>query len=105
MIMEQEVKNRSNDITEWCKEMITGPAGFISFEDHEWPMWHVPREQAIAEFVIRCLANRDNEGSNHVINSIIARRESKGEITIIQKAFLAGRSKTSWEQFKKDNDL
>lgn len=26
-------------------------------------------------------------------------------MTLIERAFVAGRSKTSWEQFKKDNDL
>lgn len=74
------METTSTSIQLWCKEMISGPAGFLSFEEHEWPMWTIPREQAIAEFIIRCLANPDNKGSDYVIKSIVARREHKGEI-------------------------
>lgn len=97
---------RTNDIEKWCREMIKGPRGFISFEEREWPMYtKAQRDIAIAEFMIRCLANIDNEGSDYVLNSIITRRHQQGESTVVEKAFLAGRSKTSWAQFKKDNDL
>lgn len=35
----------------------------------------------------------------------IARIFEKEKIELADRAFVAGRSKTSWEQFKKDNDL
>ena len=73
--MATQEQQDKNEISEWCKRIITGPAGFISYEDHEWPIWHVPREQAIAEWVIRCLANPADKGSEMVIDSIIERRK------------------------------
>ena len=66
---------RATDIGQWCKEIIDGASGFISYEEHELVIWHISRERAVAEWVIRCLANPENEGSQMVIDSIIARRK------------------------------
>lgn len=41
------------------------------------------------------------EGDLDELQNIISKHESD----LIEKAFLAGRSKTSWEQFKIDNSL
>ncbi|MEX2017548.1 MAG: hypothetical protein WD876_03685 [Candidatus Pacearchaeota archaeon] len=67
---------RATDIGEWCKEIIDGGSGFISYEEHELVIWHIKRERAVAEWVIRCLANPENEGSQMVIDSIIERRKA-----------------------------
>lgn len=67
---------RATEIGAWCKEIIDGAGGFISYEEHELVIWHISRERAVAEWVIRCLANPDNEGSQMVIDSIIKRRKA-----------------------------
>ena len=67
---------RATKIKVWCKEIIDGAGGFISYEEHELIIWHISRERAVAEWVIRCLANPENEGSQMVIDSIIKRRKA-----------------------------
>ena len=67
---------RATKIRAWCKEIIDGAGGFISYEEHGLVIWHISRERAIAEWVIRCLANPENEGSQIVIDSIIKRRKA-----------------------------
>ena len=60
----------------WAKDIIDGAGGFISYEDHELVVWHISRERAIAEWVIRCLANPESKGSQEVLDSILERRKS-----------------------------
>lgn len=67
---------RATDIGEWCKEIIEGAGGFDNYEKYELVVWHISRERAIAEWVIRSLANPENEGSQMVIDSIIERRKA-----------------------------
>lgn len=62
------------DIEKWCHGVITGPGGFLSLEEHELPIWTVSREEAIARFVIRALANLECLGSGDVLNAIMDKR-------------------------------
>lgn len=95
-----------NEISKWCHDIIKGSTGFESYEYHEFVIWHIPRECAIAEWVIRCLANTGSKDSEMVLNSILAHRKDKlKDESLLQQAFKAGRSKTSWQQFKKDHNL
>lgn len=104
--MEKPNQQGKNDISKWCHDIIKGPAGFESYEYHEFVIWHIPRECAVAEWVIRCLANPSNKGSEMVLNSIMNHRNGTiKKDSLIEMAFAAGRSKTSWEQFKKDHNL
>lgn len=63
------------DINSWVNRVIKGIGGFESWEDHEGVIFHTSREEGIAEFVIRCLANPSCEGSDKVIEAIIEQRE------------------------------
>lgn len=60
-------------IEDFIKEIISGPTGFKTWEDREFIV-HTNRDEAIAAFVIRCLANPRCENSNNVLEKIEARR-------------------------------
>lgn len=62
-------------IPEWITQIIDGPAGLHSFEEHEIATPTIPRDEAVAAWVIRCLANPLCEGSEEVFQAIAARRE------------------------------
>lgn len=62
------------EIDEWVNRIINGIGGFKSWEEHEIVI-HNSREESIAAFVIRCLANPQCKGSRDVIDAIIAQRE------------------------------
>jgi len=64
-------------IEDWIDNVIEGPAGFKSWEEHEFVVHHKSREYSIAAWVIRCLANPECEGSQMVIDSIIERTKTK----------------------------
>ncbi len=65
------------DINNWVKRIIKGPAGFDVWEDRECVIFHHSREEGIAEFVLRCLANPNCEGSDKVLDAIMQERERK----------------------------
>lgn len=75
----KEPKQEITIIDKWIDQAINGGGGFLSYEEHEFVIFHVPREQAVAEWVIRCLANPDCEGSKEVLDSILEQRENKSE--------------------------
>jgi hypothetical protein len=60
-------------IDEWVNSVINGIGGFNSWEEHEIVI-HNSREESIAGFVIRCLANPACEGSKEIIEAIISER-------------------------------
>lgn len=62
-------------INDWIDKTINGTGGLHSFERHEAVVMNAPRDEAVAAWVIRCLANPENEGSADVLASIVARRE------------------------------
>lgn len=64
------------NIEDWVNRVIRGPGGFISWEEHEFVIHHSSREESIAAFVIRCLANPGCEGSGDVLRAIIEQRSS-----------------------------
>jgi hypothetical protein len=66
-------------IQEWLDQIINGTTGLHSFEAHECAVMNVPRDEAVASWVIRCLANPASEGSADVLESIIRRREKVGQ--------------------------
>jgi len=61
-------------IAEWCQRVIHGVGGFEDKENHELVVYDTSREQAIAAFVLRALANRHCEGSDEVLRLIIEHR-------------------------------
>lgn len=63
------------DISSWVNKIIKSSAGFEQWEDREGVIFHHSREEGIAEFVIRCLANPSCEGSDQVLEAIIKQRE------------------------------
>lgn len=61
-------------IDDWIKQIIDGTGGLHAFERCEWAVPTVPRDEAVAAWVIRCLANPDSEGSGDVLAAIMERR-------------------------------
>lgn len=61
------------DVARWVREVVTGPAGFQSFAEHEWLLYD-DRDVAVAEFVVRCLGNVKCEGSHDVVEAIREQR-------------------------------
>ena len=62
------------DIKNWVSQVIKGVGGFLSWEEHEMPTYHNTRDEQIAAFVLRCLANSNCEGSREVLAAIIEQR-------------------------------
>ncbi len=62
------------DIKKWVDEIVLGPAGFRSFEEHEVVVFD-NRDCGLADFVLRCLANPRCEGADKVLAEIARRRE------------------------------
>lgn len=62
------------DIHEWCEKIVNGPAGLVSFFEHE-AFADEPSLSDAAEFVVRALANPRCEGSRAVLDAIIAQRD------------------------------
>lgn len=63
------------DIQNWVSRVIKGVGGFLSWEEHEIPTYHNTRDEEIAAFVLRCLANPDCEGSREVLDAIVKKRD------------------------------
>jgi len=61
-------------IYDWIHDIVTGVGGFFDYEKYEWPIYNCTREEFIAAFVIRCLANPNCEGSNEILQEIVERR-------------------------------
>lgn len=61
-------------IQQWIEDAINGVGGWKSFETYE-VVASEDRDVAIAEWIIRCLANPQLEGSAEVLAAIIERRE------------------------------
>lgn len=64
------------DIKAWVRGVIEGRGGMNDYEEREWVVWHVPDRVAAADWVVRCLANPDCEGSAEMLAAIHARREA-----------------------------
>lgn len=67
-------------INQWIEQVINGDGGFKTMENREFAIFK-DRDVAIAEFVIRALANVNSEGSGDVVKAIQQRRESSNENT------------------------
>ncbi len=68
-------------ITDWIHEIIDGSGGLHDFEDHEIATSNVSRDEVVAAWTIRCLANLKCEGSANALQEIIKRRYAD-DITI-----------------------
>lgn len=63
------------DISVWINRIIDGPSGLHAFEHFERATPTVPRDEAVAAWVIRCLANPECDGSADLLAAIQRRRE------------------------------
>lgn len=59
----------------FCQEIINGVGGFKNMEKYEVAVFP-DRDVAIAEWTLRCLANKKNKYSRKVLDDIIAHRNS-----------------------------
>jgi hypothetical protein len=75
-----DLDRTSNLIPQWVKRIITGTGGFLALEGHDDGDFYESREEAIAEFVIRCLANPCSDGSEQVLQEIIENRKAAARI-------------------------
>jgi hypothetical protein len=60
----------------WALRIIEGVGGMNDYDRYEVVVWNVPERIAAAEWVIRCLANPQCEGSEEVLQAIMAQREA-----------------------------
>lgn len=66
------------EIDKWINQVIKGSGGFIVWEDRECIVHSLDgrsREEGVAAFVLRCLANPHCEGSEEVLNAIYKQRQ------------------------------
>ena len=61
-------------IAEWIHEVIDGCGGLHDFERCEIAVPNIPRDEAVASFVIKALANPECNGSAGVLDAIMNRR-------------------------------
>lgn len=61
-------------IEDWVKDVIEGVGGMHDWEKYELVVHHVPRDIAVSYWILRCLANPKNEGSQAVLDAIHERR-------------------------------
>lgn len=66
--------DQASVVVDWCWGVVHGSGGFEAYERHELPLFTCSREQAIAEFVVRALANPKCEGSREVLLAIHKKR-------------------------------
>jgi hypothetical protein len=62
-------------ISEWITGIIDGPGGLHDYERCELASPTVPRDEAVAAWVIRCLANPRCEDSDGILAAIQEQRE------------------------------
>ena len=75
------------DINDWINRVIKGPTGFEIWEDRECVIFHNSREEGIAAFVIRCLANPLCDGSKEVLEAILEQRSTNEPTGISEKEY------------------
>ena len=63
-------------VADWVKDIIEGPQGMNSFQRHELVVWNEPERIAAVKWALRCLANPQCEGSDHMLHAILERRKS-----------------------------
>jgi hypothetical protein len=73
---EGELTQNNIDIAEWIKKSIEGTGGLLDYERYELAVRNDTDEIVSASWIIRCLANPDNEGSDKVLRAILDYRAS-----------------------------
>lgn len=69
----------SDTIGAWIHDVIDGSGGLHSFEYHEMATPNIPRDEAVAHWVIRALGNDASKDAQVVFEAIAERRmERKG---------------------------
>lgn len=66
--------SREVNIKEWIEGVINGPGGLLSMEEHEFAVRTKSAEYTAVDWVIRCLANPECEGSGDILSSIQEQR-------------------------------
>jgi hypothetical protein len=61
---------------EWIHKIIEGVGGFHDFERYEMALPNIPRDEAIAGWVIQCLINPKCVGSEEILQEIIRHRQN-----------------------------
>lgn len=61
-------------VMDWIRDVVCGCGGFQDFEKREGAFYS-DRDIALAEFVVRALANPSCNGSDDMVSAIIERRK------------------------------
>lgn len=82
MKKDMTMQSKQSDATtavldQFIGQIIDGPLGLNAFEDHEYVVFEEPERNAVARWVLRCLANTDNLLSGQVLNAIHAERRRR----------------------------
>jgi hypothetical protein len=70
-------EEKSVDILAWIKRCIEGSSGLYSYENYEWAIRTESDEITGASWIIKCLANPNNKGSEDVLQAIIEHRRER----------------------------
>ena len=65
----------SIDILFWVHDVIDGVGGLHDFEEHEIATPNIPRDEAVAIWILKCLGNVKCEGSQKILNEIVKHRK------------------------------
>lgn len=68
------MSDNKNFVSDWCQQIIEGVGGMNDYEQYEMVIWNQPERIAVADWVVRCLANPRCEGSEEVLQAIQERR-------------------------------
>ncbi len=71
--------NGTSPIEQYCTDIIEGVGGLHALERYELAVHSEDRDTAVAEWVIRCLANVENPTSRVVLDAIQSERRKRGE--------------------------
>ena len=70
---------QENPLNTFASKIISGTGGLHDFEEYEMAEPNIDRDEAIAIWTIKCLANPGCEGSREIFDLIADRRKEMGE--------------------------
>jgi hypothetical protein len=59
----------------WCHDVIDGVGGLHDFEKYELAVSSLPRDEWVASWVVRCLANSERVETQNIVDAIVAHRK------------------------------
>ena len=66
----------NSPIEKWVRRVISGPGGLHDYERFELAVPTIPRDEAVAIWIIQCLGNNTSPDTAAVLDEIRRRREA-----------------------------